>query len=756
MGIQRIVFGMTLLLSFLGAQQQAFAQVFSLADKIVAPDRQRGDRAGYAVAFDSVFLAVSSANDDQDENWTNTMTDAGSVNIYRLNKNQSDLTFVQKIVAPDRSAYGIFGRSVSISGEYLAVGAIGNSYDAQGKNNIPGAGAVYIYRLVKTSGKWVFHQKVTSSTRSASAYFGSSVSLSRNYLLCGAGYESNQAGQGNQSLAGAAYVFKKNSKDQWLLENRFVCPDKNEGQLFGERLDLHHDQALISALSYDDSLAFNRGRTYFYKRQKNGNWKLIQRIDAPIPNRSRLFGTSVALHDSVAVIGATDEDKNQHEKDSIDNAGAAYVYQLGSDGLWKYRQKIVAPDREFEDGFGYSVATDGELIVVGEPKYTGISLKPYLPGTIYLFTPSKSGKWRFRQQISPDDAQTADHFGTAIEINDGNLIVGAHDHGLNKNGKALVDYAGAVYYFEPCRDSTRTIVASACDSFELPTGAGTVYTSGTYSDTLVTPNGCLEVLHVELSLYQSSSQEVELSFCDSFILPGSNKTIRTPGSYSDTLRSHHGCDSIIDFVLDYGHRSVLVDTTICDTILSVSSKYKYYHTGTYFDTIPVTNGCDTRVTTNVTLTPIDPSLWVLNDTIWCMEQNAHYQWINCKTNQTIDSSSLSFLAPNESGMFQVIVRRNGCTDTSNCISFTHSAVFTDHEALTTFLLSSPQSHQVTLKTSSEKVLLEVFSVDGLRLHSQEYHTEGPVAYYFRPGVYLVTIRSKTGNTLFRIVKTGSY
>ncbi|MDY6947630.1 MAG: FG-GAP repeat protein [Pseudomonadota bacterium] len=75
------------------------------------------------------------------------------------------------------------------------------------------------------------------------------------------------------------------------------------------------------------------------------------------------FGRSVAIDGNVAVVGATDGGP----ADGPWHAGAAYVFERNSQGIWQQTAKLTAPDQD--DAFGFDVAVDGNVIAVGEPFY---------------------------------------------------------------------------------------------------------------------------------------------------------------------------------------------------------------------------------------------------------------------------------------------------------------------------------------------------------------------------------------------------
>jgi hypothetical protein len=84
-----------------------------------------------------------------------------------------------KLTASDGSAYDYFGYSVSISGDYALIGA---PYDFIGANT--NQGSAYIFQ--RSGSTWTQQAHLTASDGSAIDFFGISVSISGDYVLIGA------------------------------------------------------------------------------------------------------------------------------------------------------------------------------------------------------------------------------------------------------------------------------------------------------------------------------------------------------------------------------------------------------------------------------------------------------------------------------------------------------------------------------------------------------------------------------------------
>jgi hypothetical protein len=89
--------------------------------------------------------------------------------------------FGMEIVANDGAQGDMFGYAFAISGDYAIVGAYQNS-----ENNIK-SGAVYIFK--RDGDTWVQMQKLVADDAENIDYFGIAVSISGNYVIVGATYK---------------------------------------------------------------------------------------------------------------------------------------------------------------------------------------------------------------------------------------------------------------------------------------------------------------------------------------------------------------------------------------------------------------------------------------------------------------------------------------------------------------------------------------------------------------------------------------
>jgi len=140
--------------------------------KLVASDGAASDYFGESVSI-SGDIALVGANGDDDEG-----LDSGSAYVYRYNGSTDEWEEEDKLVPGDGAANDFFGGSVSISGDTALVGA---KWD---DDNGSLSGSAYVFRY--NGSTWVEESKLVPSDGASLDYFGRSVSISGDTVLVGA------------------------------------------------------------------------------------------------------------------------------------------------------------------------------------------------------------------------------------------------------------------------------------------------------------------------------------------------------------------------------------------------------------------------------------------------------------------------------------------------------------------------------------------------------------------------------------------
>lgn len=184
--------------------------------KLTASDATQGDSFGYSVSISRDYAVIGAFLDDD------SGVNSGSAYIFK--RNGSGWLQQAKLTASDTAS---FGSSVSISGDYVIVGASGNDN---------GAGSAYIFE--KPTGGWVNATemaKLTASDSHSYALFGRSVSISGDCVIVGA--EGNNE---NGSHSGSAYIFEK-PVSGWVNMTetaKLTASDGDNDNLFGASVSI--------------------------------------------------------------------------------------------------------------------------------------------------------------------------------------------------------------------------------------------------------------------------------------------------------------------------------------------------------------------------------------------------------------------------------------------------------------------------------------------------------------------------------------
>ena len=144
------------------------------------------------------------------------------------------------------------------------------------------------------------------------------------------------------------------------------------------------------------------------------------------------FGYSVAVDGDTVVVGATLADGNSA------SSGKVYLFTKPGNGWATDTEtaKLTASDGAAFDLFGYSVAVDGDTVVVGA---LGNS------GTVYVFTKPGNG-WATDTEtakLTASDGADDDKFGSSVAVDGDTVVVGAYGHDDDDNG----DDSGSAYLF---------------------------------------------------------------------------------------------------------------------------------------------------------------------------------------------------------------------------------------------------------------------------------------------------------------------
>jgi len=268
--------------------------------QIAASDPGIGDNFGSAVAISGDTAVVGVPSDDLPAG-----SDAGSAYVFV--RSGASWSEQQKLTASSPGFFHLFGSSVAIDGDTIAVGAPNDAGSEKG--------AIYVF--VRSGTTWSEQQRLIASDGKANDSLGSAVAVRGDTIVAGAGGDDHTAPGTDE---GSAYVFVR-SGTTWSEQAKLVASDAGSEDYFGLAVALAGDTALIGASGDDhvNNSNDNEGSAYVFVRSGT-TWGEQQKLTASDAGQYDAFGGSVAVSGDTALVGASNGDRD------LMDVGSAYVF----------------------------------------------------------------------------------------------------------------------------------------------------------------------------------------------------------------------------------------------------------------------------------------------------------------------------------------------------------------------------------------------------------------------------------------------
>ncbi|PHS58789.1 MAG: hypothetical protein COB17_02255 [Sulfurimonas sp.] len=308
----------------------------------ISPDNSSiGDEFGYSVDIWENYVVIGAIKENSKG------IEAGAVYLFKIN-NTDTVTQISKITASDTNAYDLFGSSVSINNNYIA---IGSKYKE--KDGINKVGAAYLFQIQEND-TVVEVSKLQAKDIEINDYFGQSIDLSGDYIVVGANGEDEGANE-----AGAVYLFKKDSQNNIFELSKIIASDASQNNKFGQSLSIFEDTIIVGT---------NAGLAYVYTIDANDKVNELSKLSSN--NIDDMFGYRVSVDKNFIAVGAYQDELG---------TGSVYLYNKKPDNTLSLISKLIAPDSRENEWFGCSVSINDSYVVVGTPK-AGLKV-----GSAYLF-----------------------------------------------------------------------------------------------------------------------------------------------------------------------------------------------------------------------------------------------------------------------------------------------------------------------------------------------------------------------------------
>lgn len=416
--------------AFLYERHQGGADQWGLVRQIRPPNDGTANLFGFSVSIDgNAFLAGDPGNDKSGAGMY-----AGSAFVFEKNGGGADQWGpVSRLIPTEYDSNTLFGSSAAVDGDTIAIGMPFKDVLNSATDN----GQVYIFeRNWGGAEEW----GLTVSLYGDSPFnpphgeqFGSAVSLDANTLAVGAPqYEGTNA----MILgSGAVYVYDrfKNGTNQWGPIIRLTPNDPGTNNNYGAAVALRGNVLVVGA-PRKDTAGINAGSIYIHYRDHLGisnSWSQIGERQAVPPVAFAQFGSSLAMDAQTNLIVGAPFDNT-----AAAIAGAAYI--LPNTGGQIRLPAVALPATSF---FGQSVDMDGEWAVVGA---YGDPDNGSLAGAAYLFRRNQGGPghWGQFKKIKPSDGTANQFFGWTVALDGERLVVSARgDHSATNGAGALYTFS---------------------------------------------------------------------------------------------------------------------------------------------------------------------------------------------------------------------------------------------------------------------------------------------------------------------------
>lgn len=286
-----------------------------------------------------------------------------------------------------------FGGSLAVGDGEVIVGEPANNFRP---------GMVYIYR--KTGTAWRQVAALAAPDSQIADRFGASLAISGTSLFVG-------ALQGT----GKVHVFRKEGAN-WRYASTITAPDLSPGDGFGFTVAASGDWALIGAPQQGASVSgttnARTGAVYAFRRGSDGAWTQAAKLVTSDPKANDLYGSSIAVSESRAMVGAPGKNERQ---------GMVYIYEMDPNGAWQETVKLTRQNQQRGDAFGTVVRMlQNDAALIGAPSHDG----GY--GAVFVFRHDpRRNQWTERARLTGTGNPRFERFPGSIAVSGNEVWVGA-------------------------------------------------------------------------------------------------------------------------------------------------------------------------------------------------------------------------------------------------------------------------------------------------------------------------------------------
>ena len=256
---------------------------------------------------------------------------------------------------------------------------------------------------------------LSSPSQALDTEYGVGLAMGESYLGVGSFRENTSFGHD-----GRVYLYHA---DTGAYLRTVHSPNSAPNGAFGWSIAFDGDLMLVGSYA-DFNVHSSSGAGYLFNADTGA---LIADLVADIGQAGDGSGWSVAMQGPLALVGAPGYDQGAADAGGVHAYSTSFLNQITT----------ILPDIPIAgERFGWSVAIEGDYIVVGAPY---IADAPAQTGSVYVFDVFTGLQLH---RIVPSGSAPGDFVGGSVDISEGIIAIGApyHDTGANN--------AGAVYLYD--------------------------------------------------------------------------------------------------------------------------------------------------------------------------------------------------------------------------------------------------------------------------------------------------------------------
>ncbi len=346
-----------------------------------------------------------------------------------------------------------FGTSLASGGDVVVIGSPQRPFTTESTSN-NAQGALTIFGSTGSDGSYMAEATLVDFFGKPSDFLGTSVAYKGAWAVGGApGFDVYVAGLPlpNQLQAGGVLGWKYDGAS-WVGPVFFTHPAPRANDFFGSAVAMQREffgdgstrQSLVIGAPTDDAAIASGGNrldcgSVSVWELKGDTWFESAFIEMPVMDgetdastAGALFGTAVRFDGKHLLVGA------KRASPTVSSQGVVYVFRRSSDsdpppqalgyeaswGEWVLVQRIVAETPQANDQFGTAIDAQQGCLLVGAPN-RGTTSVPNT-GAAYIYRKDLATElYVWEASLIAADAQSGDLFGAAVAVWADSAVVGA-------------------------------------------------------------------------------------------------------------------------------------------------------------------------------------------------------------------------------------------------------------------------------------------------------------------------------------------